>query len=112
MDLLHYTLLSVSVASTLGSLVLAVALIGGFMLYQRVSKILTTLETMAQAGLDASHSMKEFVEHTTIQLRHVVQTFTTLEGAKEVAGFIGDTIRKAKQKNTRKEKRNGPVPTR
>ncbi len=102
MDLAQYTLLSVSVAATLISLVLILGLLVSFQIYARLMRIFDQLEAMSHAGLEASQSLKGFVERTTEQVTHMIQTFTTIQGAKEVASFIGDTISKARQKKETK----------
>lgn len=104
MSLQEYTYLSVSVAATLISIVLVVGLVMGFMLFDRVNKILNQFEAVAQMGLATSQALKEFVDKTTSQASNFMQTFLTLKGAKEVIGYVSEAIQKVKQ--NRKENKN------
>ena len=102
MDLTHYTLLALSVAATLFTIVLVVLLVAGLYIFARIQKVLHQLEAINSLGLEAVSSLKAFVETTTSRATAFIEAFTTIQGAKEVMGRIGEAINHNKSK--RKEK--------
>lgn len=106
MTLWEYTLVSVSIASTLLTLVLIVVLVGSVILYRKVSRILMKLEAMSNAGVAASETFREFITTTTAQAKAFIQTFLTYKGAKEIFETVSDTVAK-NRKQTREEAEHG-----
>lgn len=97
MDIFLYMLWAVSIAATLFTVVMIVMLVIAITTARRVAVILDKLEAMSDAGLEASKTLHSFVEKTTVNASAFMQTFLTLKGAQEVAGHIGDAIKKVRK---------------
>ncbi len=97
MDIFLYMLWAVSIAATLFTIVMVIMLIVAIVTYKRLMIILDKLEAMSDAGLEASKTLHAFVEKTTTNASAFMQTFLTLKGAQEVAGHIGDAIKKVRK---------------
>ena len=104
MDIIQYTLISVSVAATLFSIVLIVGLIAGLFLFKRITDLVHQIEKINGIALEATQSLKDFVDKTGDKVMHAVETFTTFQGAREVVSYISEALHKDKG---RKDKSNG-----
>ena len=98
MDLNQYMQLSVSIAATLFSILLITLLSIVPSILKKIHEIIDRFDNISKLGLEASTNLKDFVERTTNNINAFVAAFTSLQGAKEVVGIIGDAIHKAKEK--------------
>lgn len=99
MEITQYMAWAVSIAATLFSLVLIVLLIVGLNLFKRVTAIMDQLDQVSKVALNTSNSLHDFVEKVTSRATGFMETFMTLQGAREVAGAIGQVISGSKKKS-------------
>jgi uncharacterized protein (UPF0333 family) len=98
MELTQYTNIAVSVAATLFSIVLIAVLIAGAYLFKRVTAVMDQIDKVSKVALDTTSSLHDFVEKVTSRATGFMETFMTLQGAREVAGAIGQVITGSKKK--------------
>lgn len=100
MTLLDYTLYSVSIAATLFSILAVVSVVVGYTLLLRIHRLLDQFEMVGQTGLETSRMVRDFVEKSTQNVSTFLSTFLSLQGAKEIIGYVGETMKKKKKEKT------------
>lgn len=106
MDLMQYTLGSLSVAATLFSLVLIATLIVGAIVTSKIMRLLRQLEAMGSAGAEAAEAVKDFATKMAERLNHLVDAFVTVKGAREIVEHVGEAVRGVRDKSKQHRERS------
>lgn len=103
MDIIQYTLWSVSVAATLFSVVLVATLICGVAILNKIRRILNKLEEISDIGVETSQTVKSFFQKTSDDVSHAINAFVTVRGASEIVSYVGEAINLVRNRKQKKE---------
>lgn len=103
MTLETYTLLSLSIAATLFSLVLCAALIAGILSIRRLRRLFDRLDRIANAGSETATVVKEFIHTSAERLLALERLFLTLDGLRDLGGALAKSLRPNRKRSITKK---------